>query len=634
MANTRDTLYQRGTRKIDTEAARTGEALPIEGTHEALTNREGSGRQDAAEFSLDKTYTETVQDVGPVRQIISRMPGKWEIRLRRLATGIDAAIILTSRIIFTLWDLRPWREKTPQEIEKEAEMKKRRKMRRILRREAREFMRRAANAYHRMGLSYTPPIQRRSLLNGTKKITFSNVVAERNAIWLQIDTARLPYGVDLLRLVDDDHILTNVSSSLRHHVQAVYDVERGAWLCIERGRGVRGIPQIVTYEKMMNLKPADAHGLTIPLGETVNSRRIYRNIRDFPHFLVGGATGRGKTSYLNVILAALIENNTPEELRIVLVDLKGGIEFDMYTGIPHLWKIGGLEDEKGQELPEDELIAPSGIVGRSDKVLKLLERLKVEGERRLEYFKRAKVTNIDEYNARRTKSRMDRIVIVFDEWARVALSPDGYKADQLLSDITATYRAVGFHVILATQTPITRVISTLIKTNFNARLAFGVPDNTGSIVILDNGRARGLSPVGRAIFKYGIMEVETQVPLITKPELLRILAEARADGGAVEEELSLLDICRYSLENLDGSLAIQRIYEQFREYIGKNALQDKLRSLDDLLIDIDGVEYVIVPPNQGNIPRMIKPYRKELPQETATDQDPPTPPTSEKEINQ
>jgi len=229
---------------------------------------------------------------------------------------------------------------------------------------------------------------------------------------------------------------------------------------------------------------------------------------------------------------------------------------------------------------------------------------------------------------------MDRIVIVFDEWARVALSPDGYKADQLLSDITATYRAVGFHVILATQTPITRVISTLIKTNFNARLAFGVPDNTGSIVILDNGRARGLSPVGRAIFKYGIMEVETQVPLITKPELLRILAEARADGGAVEEELSLLDICRYSLENLDGSLAIQRIYEQFREYIGKNALQDKLRSLDDLLIDIDGVEYVIVPPNQGNIPRMIKPYRKELPQETATDQDPPTPPTSEKEINQ
>jgi len=625
MTNTRDKLYRRRVRTIRTEAAREGGAVPIEGGQASLIEKSGSGTEAAAGYSVDKTYKTPIEDIGPARQIINRMPTKWQRRLRKLAENTDQVIILVSRIMYTLWDIRPWREKTAQEIEYDIEMKKRKKMQNILRKEAAIFARRASNAYHRMGLSHTPAIHQRSLINGTKKVVFSNIVAERNAIWLQIDTMRLPYGVDILKLVDDTNVLTNVSSSLRHHIEGVYDVERGAWLCIERGRGVRGIPQLVTYRKMMDLKAVNAHGLTMPLGETVNSKRLYRNLRDFPHLLIGGATGRGKTSYLNVILATIIENNTPEEVRLVLVDLKGGIEFDMYQGIPHLWKIGGMKDKDGNILTEDQQIAPDGIVGRSDKVIKLLERLGVEGERRLKIFKARKVTNIDEYNARRTKSRLDRIIIVFDEWARVALSPEGSRADILLSEITATYRAVGFHVILATQTPITRVISTLIKTNFNARLAFGVPDNTGSIVILDNGKAKGLSPVGRSIFKFGIMEIETQVPLITRPEILAIIKEAKEDGGAVEEELSLLEICRYSLQQLNGSMAIQRVYEQFRERIGYNSLLDKLRSLDDLSIDVDGVEYFVSPPNKGNIPRKLVPYRQEKEDGTEIPIPPPVP---------
>lgn len=618
MPNTRDTLYRKGVKRVTASAATEGQAMDHDLEGQARNDAEAMARFNADGYSHDVYQAEAVEEEGPAEQVIKRMPGKWQIRFRKLARLIDKALLLGSRLVFTFWELRPWREKTPQEIADEEEMKARRKMSRIYRKEAGVFARRAANAYHRMGLSYQPPMYRRSLFGGgIRYVKFSHIVAERNAIWMKIDTQRLPYGVNILDLVDNDIVLTNLSASLRHHVQGRYDVERGAWLIVERGRGARGIPQLVTYEKMMELMQANAHGLTIPLGETVNSKRIYRNLRDFPHLLIGGATGRGKTSYLNVILAALIERNTPDDLRIVLVDLKGGIEFEIYRGIPHLWKIGGSREADGSRKKDEELIAPDGIVGRTDRVIKLLRRLKVEGENRLNYFRRAGVSNIDEYNARRTKSRMDRIVVVFDEWARVSLSEDGREADSLLADITATYRAVGFHVILATQTPTTRVVSTLIKTNFNARLAFGVPDNTASMVILDNIKAKNLSPVGRSIFKFGIMEIETQVPFIGKGELLKIIAEAREDGGAVESGVSLLEILRYSLQQLDGSLAIQRLYEQFREEIGHHALQDKLRAMDEMLIDIDGVEYIVKPPNGGNIPRRLEAYKK--------DDAPPTP---------
>lgn len=604
MPNTRDTLYRRMRRRIRTSAARVGGGFTKEGGRGGATNKGKAGHEELANWSKDKTYIPDNENIGPNRQIINRMPTKLQRNIRKIKEVNKKIILVGKRLVATVWQLRPWREKTAIEMAHELEIKEREKMRRRLRNEGRIFAKRASNAYARMGLCYYPPMTQRSFINGIKKVKFTHIVAEQNAIWLQIDTVHLPHGVSILSLVDDENILTNVSSSLQHHVEGVYDVERGAWLCIERGRGVRGIPQLVTYSKMMELMPKKSHGLTIPLGETVNSKRIYRNFRDFPHLLVAGSTGQGKTSYLNVILAAIIERNTPAQVKIVLVDLKNGIEFDIYRGVPHLWKMGG------KDKPESEQIAPDGIVGRADKVVMLLKRLRREGERRLQVFKNMKVTNIDEYNKGRTKSRMDRIVIMIDEWARVALGPEGREADRVLSDITATYRAVGFHVILATQMPIRTVISGLIKTNFNAKLAFGVPGNTQSMVILDSGRAKGLSPVGRSIFQFGSQVTESQVPYITRAELTAILDESRADGGAVEDELSMLDVFRYSLNQLDGSLTLERLHQHYSGKIGQRALEYKLKGMDDLLVDIDGVEYVISPP-YGSVPRQLKLYKSE-----------------------
>ena len=595
MVSTRDKLYRRGIRQVRKLAARDGGAREKEGRKAGKEAVDNAGKIQGGGYSGDKTAPVETETRGPETQVIRRMPVKIERRVRALKKGIRAAGIFISRTFYTIWELRPWREKTPQEIEKEREMQKREKMRRVLRNEAREFSKRASNAYMRMGLYHKPPIHERSWINGVKKVRFSHAVAERNAIWLQIDTAHLPYGVDILQLIDDEGVLTNVSSSLRHHVEGRYDVEKGAWLCIERGRGVRGIPQNVTYKKSMELMPQNANSFTIPLGETVNSKRIYRDLRKFPHMLVGGATGQGKTSYLNVILAALIERNTTDDLKMILVDLKGGVEFEYYRGVPHLWKISS--------------IAPDGIVGRNADVIPLLEHLIEEGERRLNIFRRAGVSNIGDFNTRKRTKRMSRVLIVFDEWARVALRENGNKADQLLSEITAMYRAVGFHVLLATQTPKVQVVSTLIKTNFSARLAFGVPDNTASRVIIDNTKAKGLGPQGRAIFQFGIMQVETQVPWIEKSELLAIIKEAQEDGGAVEDRVSMLDIFQYSIAHLEGSLAVRELHDQFQTNISYNDLADSLKAMDDLVVDVDGVEFLVKPSNGGAVPRRLVPYK-------------------------
>ena len=212
---------------------------------------------------------------------------------------------------------------------------------------------------------YVPPQHQQNMFNKERRVEFDRAIGEPNAIWLRIRTSRLPHGVDILKLVDDEVILTNVSASLRHHVEGMFTVEHGAWLCIVRGQGARGIPERVDYTRLMELMPQSADDLTIPFGETRNSKRIYRSLKPLPHMLVGGSTGNGKTNYLNGLILSLIQQNTPDDIKMVMVDLKGGVEFGQFRGLPHLWKIPDVTD--------------SGIIMRADEVVPLLRALIKEG---------------------------------------------------------------------------------------------------------------------------------------------------------------------------------------------------------------------------------------------------------------
>jgi len=601
MANVRDFLYKMGLRGLDRSAVRDAEVRDIQ----ARNNSEGTpGKRDTSDtggYSIDRDKQIVPDDNRkPLKPTISRMPRKWERRYRKLKKLTVELIHTTKDLAYRIWELRWWREKTPQEIAAEEEMKRRKKEEAVYRKEAFLYARRISNAYARLGYCHIPPKTERSWLNNTRKVRFSHAVGEPNAIWLKIHN-NLPYGVDILKLVNDEAVISNIAASCRHHIQTKYSPETGAWVCVERGRGTRGIPNQVTYRRLMELMPDREDRLTVPFGETFNSRRLYRSFRPFPHMLVGGATGNGKTNYLNMILCSLIERNSPDELQFVLVDLKNGIEFDLYEGLPHLYK--------------DFPVAPEGIAGKNDQVIPLLRALKEEGERRLTIFKKAGVNKIEDYNRNRREGRMPRLFLIIDEWARISQSADGKAADQLLAEITATYRAAGYHVVVCTQMPKVKVVSTLIKTNLSARLAFGVPSNTESMVILDNTKAQGLQPAGRAIFKFGMTEEEVQTPLVERTTVKQIVLKAKETDGEVDKNgrLSMEDILRYSLNYLDGSLAQRPLFDHFQGKIGRNELVDLLMSFDDKIVNIDGSSYQIIPPNGGATPRKIDVYPGRIP---------------------
>lgn len=605
MANIRDFLYKKGLRFVKQESQREG---GTQAKHASLGSHASGGNRNptsAKGLSFDKPVKISPEtNRNPLKQTISRMPTKWERRFRKLREFTIRSVHTIRDLGYVLWDLRWWREKTPQELQREKDLKERMELEAKLYKEGKLYAKRISNAYARMGYCYIPPKTERSFLNNTRKVRFSNIVGEPNAIWLKFDVPRLPHGVDLMKLINDENVISNVAASCRHHIQTKYEVDKGAWICVERGRGVRGIPNQVSYRKLMELMDPQRDRLTIPLGETVNNRRIYRSFEPFPHMLVGGATGNGKTNHLNMVLAALIEQNSPQDLEFILVDLKNGIEFDIYKGLPHLKPIPNVEK--------------SGIVGRNDQVIPTLEYLIQEGERRLNVFKKAGVTNIKQYNRHRQEDRMPRLFFIIDEWARIALRGDGKVADELLAEITATYRAVGYHVVVATQMPKVKVVSTLIKTNLSARLAFGVPSNNESMVILDNGKATGLQPAGRALFKFGMTEVELQTPLVERETLKGIVKKAIQSEGKVDsrDKLSMEDILRYSLEYLNGSLAVRPLFDHFQGKIGKNRLQEWLISFDEKIVNVDGQSYQVIPPGGGSVPRKLERYPPEEPPHT------------------
>lgn len=228
MPNIRDFLYNEGRKrgftvspphKAGKESINTDKSSKIKDEGSALVKESG--------YSIDITHGDEISQEGPVKQIIRKNPTRIQRRIRTLGEINERVNFLVWRAFMIAWNKRPWRDKTDIEIEREQEIKERQKLNRILRNEAKLFMRRASNTYARMGMCYIPAMSNRSLFNGIKKVRFTNVVADQNAIWLQIATDRLPWGVDILQVIHNEGILTNLSASLRHHVQGYYDVERG-----------------------------------------------------------------------------------------------------------------------------------------------------------------------------------------------------------------------------------------------------------------------------------------------------------------------------------------------------------------------------------------------------------------------
>ena len=290
------------------------------------------------------------------------------------------------------------------------------------------------------------------------------------------------------------------------------------------GKGTIGIevpnsnPKIVSGQSIIGSKKfqESTYDLPIALGKTITNEVFMVDLCKMPHVLVAGATGQGKSVGLNAIITSLLYKKHPAELKFVLVDPKK-VEFSIYSVIePHFLA----------KLPDGE----DAIITDVTKVVQTLNSICVEMDTRYDLLKAAHVRNIKEYNEKFINRRlnpekghkfMPYIVVVIDEFGDLIMTA-GKDVELPIARIAQLARAVGIHMIIATQRPTTNIITGTIKANFPARIAFRVSAMVDSRTILDRPGANQLIGRGDMLFLQGADPVRVQCAFIDTPEVAEI----------------------------------------------------------------------------------------------------------------
>ncbi|MDD5043757.1 MAG: DNA translocase FtsK 4TM domain-containing protein [Patescibacteria group bacterium] len=262
-----------------------------------------------------------------------------------------------------------------------------------------------------------------------------------------------------------------------------------------------------------NLESAEfkkrASNLTIILGKDVAGKTWIADIGRMPHLLVAGATGSGKSVCLNTIIISLLYQNGPEDLKFILVDPKR-VELPVYNGIPHL-------------------LTP--VITDVTKTVNALRWAILEMDRRLELLSKTQKRNIDFYNTAHPSEKLPYILIVIDELADLMVSA-GHEVEGAIVRLAQMARAVGIHLILATQRPSVDIITGLIKANIPARIAFSVASLVDSRTILDTSGAEKL--LGRGDMLYTSAELtlskRIQGAFVSDEEIKRVIDFLKRDS--------------------------------------------------------------------------------------------------------
>lgn len=300
--------------------------------------------------------------------------------------------------------------------------------------------------------------------------------------------------------------------------------------------------------------------LPIAIGKKIDNENFIVDLASMPHLLMAGATGQGKSVGLNAVLVSLLYKKHPSQLKFVLIDPKK-VELSVYRHIENhfLAKLPGEED---------------AIITDTKKVIHTLNALCIEMDNRYDLLKEAGTRNIKEYNEKFTKRRLNPqkghqylpfIVLVIDEFADLIMTA-GKEVEMPIARLAQLARAVGIHLIIATQRPSVNIITGTIKANFPARIAFKVSSKIDSRTILDAGGAEQLIGKGDMLISYNGEITRLQCAFVDTPEVEKIV-EFIADQRGYPQAFALpeyVDEKEQDGKNFDLSDRDQRFEEAAR----------------------------------------------------------------------
>lgn len=391
------------------------------------------------------------------------------------------------------------------------------------------------------------------------------------------------------------------------------------------GKGTIGIevpnssPDMVSMRSLIASEKFQNHDgeLSIVMGKTITNETFVFDLTKMPHLLVAGATGQGKSVGLNAILISLLYKKHPSQVKFVLVDPKK-VELTLYNKIERhfLAKLPGEEE---------------AIITDTSKVVNTLNSLCIEMDERYELLKDAQVRTIKEYNAKFVKRKLNPekghkylpyIIVLIDEFADLIMTA-GKEVEHPIARIAQLARAIGIHLIVATQRPSVNVITGMIKANFPARIAFRVLSKIDSRTILDGSGADQLIGRGDMLISTGQEMIRLQCGFVDTPEVEEICSfigeqraypdalilpeyvpeggESKGDMDMDEMDVMFVDAARIVVINQQGSASLlQRKLKLGYNRAGR--IVDQLESLgiigpfqgskarDVLYADIDSLE--------------------------------------------
>ena len=410
----------------------------------------------------------------------------------------------------------------------------------------------------------------------------------------------LPTGVTTMNL-RDEKVIENLKAATGRQVDVIWTPQNQIIYRVSRIDSPDSLPKLVFWRDTRAFYPQAKHD-KLPYCIGVKDQRKFEwfDFASDPHILIAGKSQSGKSNLVNGIIATLVSTHTPDQLRLVLIDQKGGMEFTHWQDLPHLlWDMAKTVEQ----------------------VKPYFERLVATMRKRMALLEKAKAKDIVSYNNRvDLEYRLPRVLVVFDEMnSIVGMGALTDEIHNLLMLLVSQGRAVGLHVIASTQHPEVKVVPGRIKTNMSVRMSGPMPSVTASQIVIDSPDAARLPNIsGRFVAVVGMKTLVVQVPYIEDGDIAQIVSAAKLAYPDVSEDLKELAnspklitwdeerVITSALEWIDGALSGEKLHRMLgSESPGERLLRQLCKRVIDRittpngLLDWNGNQYTLKKLNGG-----------------------------------